>query len=145
MAEQQKKGMTFICIPEYELKEGEAYMNVEQLKHFQELCVAWKHQLMEEADRAIDFLHQDAEVISDVMDRATHEEERNLELKRRNRERKLIAKIDHTVTQIINKQYGYCDSCGSEIGVKRLEARPTATECVDCKTFAENKEKRDQS
>ena len=143
MTEQQKKGMTFIGIPEYQASADEAYMNQNQLHHFHQMCVAWRKQLMEEVDRAIDFLHQDGEAISDVIDRASHEEERTLELKRRNRERKLIAKIDHTINQIIEK-YGYCDSCGNEIGIKRLEARPTATECIDCKTFAEMKEKRDK-
>ena len=92
MTEQQKKGMTFIGIPEYQASADEAYMNQNQLHHFHQMCVAWRKQLMEEVDRAIDFLHQDGEAISDVIDRASHGEERTLELKRRNRERKLIAK-----------------------------------------------------
>jgi DnaK suppressor protein len=125
----------------YQLKKGEEYMNEEQLQHFKDLLFAWKTELMEEVDRTVSHMQDEASNFPDPADRASQEEEFSLELRTRDRERKLIKKIDKTIEQIDADDYGYCESCGVEIGIRRLEARPTATLCVDCKTLAEIKEK----
>jgi DnaK suppressor protein len=125
----------------YKEKKGEEYMNEKQLQHFKDLLLAWKTELMEEVDRTVSHMQDEASNFPDPADRASQEEEFSLELRTRDRERKLIKKIDKTIEQIDADDYGYCDSCGVEIGVRRLEARPTATQCVDCKTLAEIKEK----
>lgn len=116
-------------------------MNEKQLQHFKDLLLAWKTELMEEVDRTVSHMQDEASNFPDPADRASQEEEFSLELRTRDRERKLIKKIDKTIEQIDADDYGYCNSCGVEIGIRRLEARPTATQCVDCKTLAEIKEK----
>jgi len=116
-------------------------MNEKQLEHFKDLLLAWKNELMEEVDRTVSHMQDEASNFPDPADRASQEEEFSLELRTRDRERKLIKKIDKTIEQIDADDYGFCDSCGVEIGIRRLEARPTATQCVDCKTLAEIKEK----
>ncbi len=125
----------------YQEKKGEEYMNENQRKHFKELLLAWKNELMEEVDRTVSHMQDEASNFPDPADRASQEEEFSLELRTRDRERKLIKKIDKTIEQIDADDYGFCDSCGVEIGIRRLEARPTATQCVDCKTLSEIKEK----
>ena len=125
----------------YDIKEGEEYMNENQLAHFKKLLQAWKTELMEEVDRTMNYMRDEAANFPDPADRASQEEEFSLELRTRDRERKLIKKIDKTIEQIDADDYGFCEACGVEIGVRRLEARPTATLCVDCKTLAEIKEK----
>ncbi|SFC34187.1 transcriptional regulator, TraR/DksA family [Marinospirillum celere] len=125
----------------YQLAEGEEYMNDEQLAHFRKLLLQWKQELMEEVDRTVQHLKEEASNFADPADRATQEEEFSLELRTRDRERKLIKKINDTLEKIDEGDYGYCDACGIEIGIRRLEARPTATLCVDCKSLAEIKEK----
>jgi DnaK suppressor protein len=102
---------------------------------------AWKQDLMEEVDRTVNHLKEDAANFADPNDRASQEEEFSLELRARDRERKLTNKINDTLELIEQDEYGYCDTCGVEIGIRRLEARPTATLCIDCKTLAEIKEK----
>jgi DnaK suppressor protein len=116
-------------------------MNEEQKAHFRDILLQWKYQLMEEVDRTVSHLKDEAANYPDPADRASQEEEFNLELKTRDRERKLIRKIDNTLDLIDSDDYGYCESCGIEIGVQRLEARPTATQCIDCKTLDEIKER----
>ena len=116
-------------------------MGEEQLQHFKNLLTAWKTELMEEVDRTVSHMQDEASNFPDPADRASQEEEFSLELRTRDRERKLIKKIDKTIEHIDADDYGFCDSCGVEIGIRRLEARPTATQCVDCKTLAEIKEK----
>jgi DnaK suppressor protein len=116
-------------------------MNEKQRQHFKDLLLAWKTELMEEVDRTVSHMQDEASNFPDPADRASQEEEFSLELRTPDRERKLIKKIDKTIEQIDADDYGYCNSCGVEIGVRRLEARPTATQCVDCKTLAEIKEK----
>lgn len=128
-------------IPPYQPADGEEYMNDKQLEHFRKLLLAWKKELMEEVDRTMSHLKDEAANFPDPADRASQEEEFSLELRTRDRERKLIKKIDKTLELIDNEDYGYCDACGVEIGIRRLEARPTATLCVDCKTIDEIKEK----
>ena len=125
----------------YQLAEGEEYMNDEQLAHFRQLLLKWKQELMEEVDRTVQHLKEDASNFADPADRATQEEEFSLELRTRDRERKLIKKINETLEKIDEGDYGFCDACGIDIGIRRLEARPTATLCVDCKSLAEIKEK----
>ncbi|MFT6387061.1 MAG: DnaK suppressor protein [Cellvibrionaceae bacterium] len=125
----------------YKEKKGEEYMNAAQREHFKGLLKAWKTELMEEVDRTMSHMRDEAANFPDPSDRASQEEEFSLELRTRDRERKLIKKIDKTVEQIDADDYGFCEACGVEIGIRRLEARPTATQCVDCKTLAEIKEK----
>ncbi|RRJ82246.1 RNA polymerase-binding protein DksA [Aestuariirhabdus litorea] len=125
----------------YKEKKGEEYMNEAQVAHFTQILNNWKLELMEEVDRTVNHMQDEAANFPDPADRASQEEEFSLELRTRDRERKLIKKIEKTLQRIEDDDYGYCDSCGVEIGIRRLEARPTATLCIDCKTLAEIKEK----
>ena len=125
----------------YVEQKGEEYMNDNQKQHFRNLLLNWRAELMEEVDRTVSHMKDEAANFPDPADRASQEEEFSLELRTRDRERKLIKKIDSTLELIENDDYGYCTACGVEIGIRRLEARPTATLCVDCKTLAEIKEK----
>jgi DnaK suppressor protein len=125
----------------YTPKKGEEYMSEGQQDHFRGLLRSWKRELMEEVDRTVHHMQDEAANFPDPNDRATQESEFSLELRARDRERKLIKKIDEALTRIDNGEYGYCDSCGIEIGIRRLEARPTATLCIDCKTLDEIREK----
>ncbi len=125
----------------YTEKKGEDYMGAEQTEHFREILNAWKRDLMEEVDRTVHHMQDEASNFPDPSDRASQEEEFALELRTRDRERKLIRKIDEAILTLDSGDYGYCDVCGIEIGVRRLEARPTATQCIDCKTLDEIKER----
>ncbi len=125
----------------YQPKRNEDYMNEAQRKHFSHILLAWKAELMEEVDRTVSHMKDEAANFPDPADRATQEEEFSLELRTRDRERKLIKKIESTLELIDQDEYGYCNSCGVEIGIKRLEARPTANLCIDCKTLDEIREK----
>ena len=125
----------------YVQKAGEEYMGEPMRKHFTKVLNQWKKELMEGVDKTVDHMKDEAANFPDPADRASQEEEFSLELRARDRERKLIKKIDKTLQLIEDEEYGWCESCGVEIGVKRLEARPTADMCVDCKTLAEIKEK----
>ncbi len=125
----------------YQEKAGEEYMNDQQIDHFRKILQAWRNQLRQEVDRTVDHMRDEAANFPDPVDRAAQEEEFSLELRNRDRERKLIKKIDKTLQRLEDDDFGYCDSCGIEIGVRRLEARPTAELCIDCKTLAEIKEK----
>ncbi len=125
----------------YKVKKGEEYMSEGQRAHFSEILKAWKQELMDEVDRTVGHMKDEAANFPDPADRATQEEEFSLELRARDRERKLIKKIDESLEMINNGEYGYCETCGVEIGLKRLEARPTATQCIDCKSLDEIREK----
>jgi DnaK suppressor protein len=125
----------------YEPQRGETYMGPKQLDHFRDILLKWRQELMEEVDRTVHHMQDEAANFPDPADRATQEEEFSIELRTRDRERQLIRKIDRTVERIDQEDYGYCDTCGVEIGLRRLEARPTATQCVDCKTLDEIKER----
>ena len=127
----------------YKPKRGEEYMNEGQRKHFKIILQDWKAQLMQEVDRTVSHMKDEAANFPDPADRATQEEEFSLELRTRDRERKLIKKIDSMNDRIDQDDYGYCDACGVNIGIKRLEARPTATLCIDCKTLDEIKERQE--
>lgn len=128
----------------YEPKDDEEYMSEEQLQHFRNILLSWKSELMEEAERTKSYIHEETSAMPDINDRATQEEEFALALRTRDRERKLIRKIDKSLAEIESGDYGYCETCGVEIGLRRLEARPTATQCIDCKTLSEIKEKQNQ-
>lgn len=138
MAEVQLKEHTFTP---YKTKKGEAYMSEGQVTHFTEMLDTWKTDLMLEVDRTVDHMQDEAANFPDPADRATQEEEFSLELRTRDRERKLIKKIEDTMGLISSGEYGYCETCGVEIGLKRMEARPTATQCIDCKSLDEIKER----
>ncbi len=125
----------------YELKKNEEYMNEAQKEHFTKILKAWHAQIMEEAERTKSQMQEEVANFADPADRATQEEEFSLELRNRDRERKLLKKIEQTLHKISEDEYGYCETCGVEIGLKRLEARPTADLCIDCKTLAEIREK----
>lgn len=128
-------------IEAYNEQEGDDYMDVTQRQRFRELLNNWKYELMQEVDRTVGYMKDEAANFPDPADRATQEEEFNLELRTRDRERKLIKKIDEALQRIDENDYGFCEACGVEIGTKRLEARPTATLCIDCKTVDEIREK----
>ena len=125
----------------YKEKKGEEYMNEKQEAHFRAILNAWKKELMEEVDRTVHHMQDEAANFPDPNDRATQESEFSLELRTRDRERKLIKKIEESLINLENEEYGYCEACGVEIGIRRLEARPTATLCIDCKTLDEIREK----
>jgi DnaK suppressor protein len=125
----------------YVEQKDEEFMNDNQREHFKRILKAWRLELMEEVDRTVTHMKDEAANFPDPADRATQEEEFSLELRTRDRERKLIKKIDKTLIRVEEDDYGFCDQCGIEIGIRRLEARPTADLCVDCKTLDEIKEK----
>lgn len=125
----------------YKEKKGEEYMNENQQAHFNDMLLAWKKELMEEVDKTVTHMKDDATNFPDPSDRASQEEEFALELRTRDRERKLIKKIDESLKDMESGEYGFCETCGVEIGIRRLEARPTATQCIDCKELDEMKEK----
>jgi len=125
----------------YQSEAGEEYMSPRQEEHFAAILKAWKRELMEEVDRTVHHMQDEAANFPDPNDRASQESEFSLELRARDRERKLIKKIEETLKKIETREYGYCEVCGEEIGIRRLEARPTATMCIDCKTLDEIREK----
>jgi DnaK suppressor protein len=128
-------------IPPYKLKKGEDYMNSHQLDHFRLILNNIKVGLGKDIDRTVHTMQDEATVFADPNDRASQESDVSLELRNRDRERKLIRKIEEMLAKIDSGDYGYCDNCGVEIGLNRLEARPTATLCIDCKTLDEIREK----
>ena len=125
----------------YVPKKGEEYMSEKQLAHFRAILDSLKGELVDDIERTVHTMQDEATVFADPNDRASQESDIALELRNRDRERKLIKKIDETIGRIEAGEYGYCDSCGVEIGLKRLEARPTATLCIDCKTLEEMRER----
>ena len=125
----------------YTPAEGEDYMGPAQVDHFRQMLDTWRRELMEQVDRTVNHLQDEASNFPDPVDRATQEEELGIELRTRDRERRLIGKITETLARIDRNDYGYCDTCGVEIGLRRLEARPTATQCVDCKALEELRER----
>lgn len=128
-------------VPQYQPAEGEEYMNPAQLDHFRHILDDWRQELMEQVDLTVNHLQDEASNFPDPLDRATQEEELGIELRTRDRERRLILKINETLERIEQADYGYCETCGVEIGLRRLEARPTATQCVDCKALDELRER----
>ena len=127
----------------YQTNAHEEYMNELQKEHFHNILAKWKNQLMSEVDSTVGHMKQEALSLPDPLDRATQEEGFNLELRTRDRERKLIKKIEQSLDDIDKGVYGYCEECGVDIGIRRLEARPTADKCIDCKTFSEIRERQE--
>ena len=125
----------------YKPKKTESYMSTKMREHFTKILTLLRQQIMEGADRTVTHMKDDAINYPDPNDRASQEEEFRLELRTRDRERKLLKKIEEALQLLTDKEYGYCEVCGVEIGLRRLEARPTATLCIDCKTLDEIREK----
>ncbi len=125
----------------YKAKKSEEYMNKDQLAHFRKMLDAWKAELSQDIDSTLHSMQDEQTVFADPNDRATQESDMALELRNRDRERKLIKKINETIAKIEGGDYGYCDACGVEIGLDRLQARPTASLCIDCKTLEEIRER----
>ena len=125
----------------YKIKKGEEYMNEAQLEHFHNILSGWKMELMQEVDRTVHHMQDEAANFPDPNDRASQESDFTMELRTRDRERKLIKKIDESIDFLESGDYGYCEECGIEIGIRRLEARPTANLCIDCKSLSEIREK----
>jgi len=136
-------GIAIVDIAPYKPKKTEKYMSAKMRAHFCSILTAWKQQLMEEVDRTVSHLQGEAANFPDPSDRATQEEVFSLELRTRDRERKLIRKIEEALQMIDSDEYGYCMCCGEEIGLRRLEARPTAKLCIDCKTLDEIRERQE--
>ena len=125
----------------YVAKKGEEYMSSRQLAHFRTILETLKAELMNDIERTVHTMQDEATVFAEPNDRASQETDIAIELRNRDRERKLIKKIEETIAHIESGDYGYCNGCGVEIGIKRLEARPTATLCIDCKTLEEVRER----
>ena len=125
----------------YKAKKSEEYMNKDQLAHFRKMLDSWKAELSQDIDSTLHSMQDEQTVFADPNDRATQESDMALELRNRDRERKLIKKINETIAKIEGGDYGYCDACGVEIGLDRLQARPTASLCIDCKTLEEIRER----
>ncbi len=125
----------------YNPGEGEEYMSPGMVEHFRNILVSWQKELMEEVDRTVHHMQDEAANFPDPNDRATQESEFTMELRTRDRERKLIKKIKESLDMLDAGEYGYCEQCGIEIGIRRLEARPTANLCIDCKTLDEIRER----
>lgn len=130
-----------VDVQPYYFKKNENYMNKKQLTHFRTILLKWKEELMMDVDNTMHHMKDGVSNYPDPVDRASQEEEFSLELRTRDRERKLLKKIDETLMRINDQDYGYCDDCGAEIGIRRLEARPTAAQCIECKIISEIREK----
>ena len=127
--------------PPYLPQKGEAYMSPAQRAHFKKILEVLRDELSQDIERTVHEIQNEATLFADPSDRATQESDIGVEVRNRDRERKLIRKIDETLARIERDDYGYCGNCGVEIGLKRLEVRPTATLCIDCKTLAELRER----
>jgi DnaK suppressor protein len=125
----------------YQERRGEEYMGPGQVDHFRHILNSWKYELMEKVDETVHHMQDEAANFPDPNDRASQESDFTMELRARDRERKLIKKIEESLQHLEDGDYGYCESCGVEIGIRRLEARPTATLCIDCKELDEMREK----
>lgn len=125
----------------YSEKHGEDYMSEQQREHFRKILLSWRDTLMKEVDSTVVHMQEEVTAYADPVDRAAQEDSFSLELRTRDRERKLIKKIEQALDFIESGDYGFCEDCGAEIGIRRLEARPTADKCIDCKTFEEIREK----
>ena len=131
----------FSAFTPYKEKRGEEYMNPSQVEHFRKILESWKQELMEKVDETVHHMQDEASNFPDPNDRASQESDFTMELRARDRERKLIKKIEEGMQRLDDGEFGFCESCGVEIGVRRLEARPTATLCIDCKELDEIRER----
>ncbi len=134
----------YMGIAPYQELVNEEYMSERQRTYIEQILLAWRQSLMEEVDRTVTHMKDEAANFADPSDRASQEEEFSFELRTRDRERKLIKKIEDALERLHHPDFGYCEACGIEIGLRRLEARPTATLCIDCKTLSEIKERQNQ-
>jgi DnaK suppressor protein len=125
----------------YAPAKGERYMSAGQRAHFKQILASLRDELYADIERTVHTMQDEATVFADPNDRASQESDIAVELRNRDRERKLIKKINETIMKIDAEDYGFCETCGAEIGLKRLEARPTATLCIDCKTLEEIRER----
>lgn len=141
MAVKKEEDNLIFGITPYKEKAKEKYMNENQIAHFRAILEAWRNNLFDEVSKTINIMQDEYINLPDLNDRASQETDMSLELRNRDRERKLLKKINGTLTRLDNDEYGWCERCGVEIGIRRLEARPTAELCVDCKTLEEIKEK----
>ena len=137
----RKRKEMFSAPAPYVVKKGEKYMNKKQLDHFRAKLLAWRKELLDELTRTVHQMRDEPDNPPDPNDRASQETDMSLELRSRDRERKLIKKIDEAIQRMDAGEYGYCEVCGVEIGLERLDARPTAELCIDCKTLDELREK----
>lgn len=133
--------LEMLGISPYKAKKTEEYMGAKMREHFTKILTLLRKQIMEEADKMVHHMKDDIVNYADPNDRASQEEEFRLELRARDRERRLLKKIEESLQNLTDKEYGYCEVCGVEIGLRRLEARPTATLCIDCKMLDEIREK----
>ena len=131
----------FLDFKPYKQTKGEKYMSPKQVEHFKSILLDWKDLLMKEAEKTVENMKRDSTKLSDPNDAATQEEEFRLELRTRDRERKLIIKIDQALQRVDDGLYGYCEDTGEPIGIKRLEARPIATLCIEAQERHERLEK----
>jgi DnaK suppressor protein len=143
MATQKNKSLdgSHLEFTPYKAKKGEEHMSAPQVEHFKSILLQWKDELMGEVDRTVHHMQDEASNFPDPTDRASQEADFSLELRTRDRERKLIKKIDESLGMLDAGDYGFCESCGVDITIKRLEARPTASQCIDCKSLDEIREK----
>lgn len=125
----------------YVMKKGEKYMNKKQRGHFIQILTNWKNEIESEISRTVTHIRDDSLQAPDPNDRASQETDMSLELRSRDRESKLLKKINEAIDRIEQEDYGYCGNCGEEVGIQRLEARPTAELCIDCKTLDEIRER----
>ncbi len=131
----------FLNFKPYKPSKGEEYMSPKQIEHFKGILLDWKNLLMKEAEKTVAHMKKDSTKLSDPNDAATQEEEFRLELRTRDRERKLIIKIDQALQRVDDGHYGFCEDTGEPIGIKRLEARPIATLCIEAQERHEKLEK----
>jgi len=141
MASKKKPELLIHGVPPYKPKKKEEYMGGDQINHFRQILEGWRDELKDETDRTVTHMQDETANHPDPTDRASQETDMALELRSRDRDRKLIKKIEESITHLQSGDFGYCDKCGEEIGLKRLEARPTASLCIDCKTIDEIREK----
>jgi DnaK suppressor protein len=126
---------------DYRPAEDEPFMNERQLEYFRRKLIVWKQELLEQSAETIEGLQDSARAVPDLADRASEETDRALELRTRDRQRKLVAKIDAALRRIENGEYGYCEMTGEPISLKRLDARPIATMTLEAQERHERREK----
>ena len=141
MPVRKKPAVLIHGVPPYKPKRNEEYMGPDQIEHFRQILNGWLKELKDETSRTVVHMQDETANYPDLTDRASQETDMALELRGRDRDRKLIRKIEGTIAYLKSGDYGFCENCGEEIGLKRLEARPTARLCIDCKTIDEIRER----
>ncbi|MEM7196640.1 MAG: RNA polymerase-binding protein DksA [Pseudomonadota bacterium] len=141
MATKKKPELLIHGVKPYKEKKSEEYMSAAQLSHFEQILKNWRAELTDDTSKTVNHMQDETANHPDPTDRASQETDMALELRGRDRDRKLIKKIEESIIHLGSGDFGYCENCGEEIGLKRLEARPTANLCIDCKTLDEIREK----